>query len=479
MADEEFYNPYDYHRAGLMVDMRKNTSNELSAARADALQSMIDLILQHKKEIVKIPQATTLKGAQDWAAKRPNAGYRVAYTDIGGDEEKEVVVYDKGGRPFMINGYKMKPSDYGLRKAYWEQNPRSEDRAGNPMREWAAEYAWNTKEDPKNMWNRTVNKNSENYDRMKTWGYRMPTKPKTEISPYAIFSKLIAPLVKNVLSDEEFQERIRDSLGGHDDVGDNNFKFLSKIISPISYYRYLYMKLVEQKYFFSLTQSPQIARLVGSYDQFKAYTKKNKATFRTWFIDNILSGARKEKFSERWVSEDTIKDALVNEEIHWDGSDLQDGLVFLIGVDNVQSEGVITTSDGTKFNFIDFMISDRVAAMFLDVLGNKKDSDHREAKKLMDRWKRVAQKSMDNYFKNDKVKRLFFENEKARQKYLENFEKGVPQATSEATAQRQDHGSPLKQSHLVKQQQEEPPTTGGGKTSTEGGSEPTGKPDTE
>ena len=479
MADEEIYNPYDYHRAGLMEDMRKNTSNELSAARADALQSMIDLILQHKKEIVKIPQATTFKGAQDWAAKRPNAGYRVAYTDIGGDPEKEVVVYDKGGRPFMINGYKMKPSDYGLRKAYWEQNPTSEQRAGNPMREWAAEYAWNTKEDPKNMWNRTVNKNSENYEMMKKWGYRMPTKPKTEISPYAIFSKLIAPLVKNVLSDKEFQERIRDSLGGHDETGDNIVKFLSKIISPISYYRYLYMKLVEQKYFFSLTQSPQTARLVGSYDQFKAYTKKNKATFRTWFIDNILSGASKEKFSERWVSVDIIKDALVNEEINWDGSDLQDGLVFLIGVDNVQSEGVLTASDGTKYNFIDFLISDNTAAMFLDVLGDKKDPDHREAKKLMDRWKRVAQKSMDNYFKNEKVKRDFFENEAARQNYKIAVENGTPQATSEATAKRQDHGSPMKQMPIVKQQQEEPPKTGGGTTSTEGGSEPTGKPDTE
>ena len=97
--EDEVYEPYDYHRAGLEEDKRQNTSNELSDARADALQSMIDIILKHKKEITKIPSATTLKGAQAWAAKRPNAGFRVAYTDIGGDPEKEVVVYDKAGRP--------------------------------------------------------------------------------------------------------------------------------------------------------------------------------------------------------------------------------------------------------------------------------------------------------------------------------------------------------------------------------------------
>jgi hypothetical protein len=132
---EEDYPLYNVHRAGLLDDNRKSTSNELSAARESALNDMLNLILNHKKEITKVPSATTFNGAKAWAAKRPGSGFRVEYRDIGGDPEKEVVVFDKAGRPFIVNGYKLKPSDYGLRKAYFEANPTSVDRAGNPMKQ--------------------------------------------------------------------------------------------------------------------------------------------------------------------------------------------------------------------------------------------------------------------------------------------------------------------------------------------------------
>ena len=70
---EEDYPLYNVNRAGLLEDNRKSTSNELSAVRESALNDMISLILRHKKEITKVPSATTFNGAKAWAAKRPGS----------------------------------------------------------------------------------------------------------------------------------------------------------------------------------------------------------------------------------------------------------------------------------------------------------------------------------------------------------------------------------------------------------------------
>ena len=337
---------YNVGRAGLLEDQRKSTHNELSEARESALNDMLDLILHHKKEIAKIPAATTFRGAQEWCAKRPNSGYRAEYRDIGGDEEKEVVVFDKAGRPFMVNGYKLKPSDYGVRKAYWEANPTAEDRAGNPMRSWVTKQVWNTITDDKNVWNKSVNKNVEEYEKLKKLGYRMPSKPKTKVSPYSIFSKTIAPIVTDILDGFNPQSRDFDgclynkfleTLDIAGEPAEENRKFVAKLISPISIYRFLFMRLVEQKYYFACKNSEATRKQVTSYATFKAFMKKNKETFREWFLNNIMDRERKyQQFINSWVSHSIVLNALVKETIQWDGSDIQDGIVFLLGLDNIE-----------------------------------------------------------------------------------------------------------------------------------------------
>ena len=438
---EEDYPLYNVHRAGLEEDLRKSTSNELSAARESALNDMLNLILNHKKEITKVPSATTERGAKAWVAKRPGQGYRVAYKDIGGDPEKEVVVFDKAGRPFMINGYKLKPSDYGLRKAYFEANPTSVDRAGNPMKQWAQDFVWTSKKDPKNVWNRTVSKNNEAYEKMKAWGYRMPTKPKTQISPYAIFSKKIASMVKDVLNGDDLLDRIDSTWNNQSKYGDNNKKILAKIISPISIYRYLFMRLVEQVYYVALTGSPQTQKLVYSYDSFKKFISKNKATFRNWFMENVMDAKQKyEKFQSGFINEEAIKDALVREEINWDGSDLQDGIVFLLGVANINAEFTLVDSkDGEeqRITFKQLLTDNDLAGEILTAVSSKHYSYYKSAKQTIERIKKNAQKSMDAYFKNEKMRKHFFEDPNAAERIINGIQAGVPNATSEASAERQ------------------------------------------
>ena len=62
------------------------------------------------------------------------------------------MVYNKAGRPFIINGYKLKASDYGIRNKFYSQFPRSEDRIGESMRKWTQEQAYDVDEDPDRPW---------------------------------------------------------------------------------------------------------------------------------------------------------------------------------------------------------------------------------------------------------------------------------------------------------------------------------------
>ena len=438
---EEDYPLYNVHRAGLLDDNRKSTSNELSAARESALNDMLNLILNHKKEIIKVPTATTFKGAKDWCAKRPGSGFRAEYRDIGGDPDKEVVVFDKAGRPFMVNGYKLKPSDYGLRKAYFEANPTSVDRAGNPMKQWTQDFVWKSEKDPKNVWNRTVSKNQEEYDKMKAWGYRMPTKPKTQISPYAIFSKTIAADVKTVLKSDDLFNRFAETLGNGGKFGDNNKKILAKIISPISIYRYLFMRLVEQVYYVALTGSPQTQKLVSSYDTYKKFVSRNKATFRNWFMENYMDARHKyERFVSAMINEEVIKDALVREEINWDGSDLQDGIVYLLGPANIDAEfTLVDSNDGEEqeITFKQLLTDNELAGEVLTALSSKHYTYYKSAKQTIEKIKKNAQKSMEAYFKNEKMRKQFFEDSTAADRIIKGIEAGVPNATDDASIERQ------------------------------------------
>ena len=61
---------------------------------------MLTLILDHKKELQKIPAASSLSSATEWARKR---GLRAGEQDFNGDGIPEVVVYNKAGNPWIIN----------------------------------------------------------------------------------------------------------------------------------------------------------------------------------------------------------------------------------------------------------------------------------------------------------------------------------------------------------------------------------------
>ena len=453
---------YDYEhgnvgRLGYMDDNRQYTGNDLTDTNREMLQDMMDIVGKWKKEIVKVPQCTTKRGAEEWVAARPKLGYQVGEEDIYGDSEKEVIVYDRAGRPFMVNGYRLKPSDFGLRKAYWTENPTFEQRVANPMREWAQNWVWDSKVDPENPWNRIVSKNTENYEKMKGWGYRMPTKPKTEASPYSIFSKLIAPMVKKTFHEStEVFVRIMKSLakGRNVSVGRRNREFINKLISPISIYRYLYMRLIEQKFFFDFKNNPATRSSTNSYEKFKYYMKTHKDIIKKKFYKEILSEDMT-SFHTNWVNQEAVYDALVKDDIDWSGADYQDGIVHMLGVKNI-SEGVTSTG----VSFVELLIHNETADTFLNLLESKekKDPEVKAAKKDMERFKKIAQTSMQNYLKNPAILKLFFEDDHAERTYIFAKRQGLPRnAVGENSAKRQmrEVSSPAKKAEEYPSPEEE------------------------
>ena len=77
------YKIEDFDTVGRWEDPNKQSreDSEIRAARKDAFDSMLNLILTHKKDIVKVPACSSYESAQEWASKRP--GYRVVKKDIG------------------------------------------------------------------------------------------------------------------------------------------------------------------------------------------------------------------------------------------------------------------------------------------------------------------------------------------------------------------------------------------------------------
>ena len=350
---------------------------------------------------------------------------------------------------------------------YWTENNTSEKRAGNPMRAWARKKVWHAQESDHSAWDFKVDADPVHYDRFKKWGYRMPTKPKTQIAPYAIFSKLIAPMVSDMVDgDGEVYSglylRIAGKLGEEQGQhGEKNGKFMMKIVSPISIYRYLWMRLVEQKYFFSLRRSPATTRQVQSYKQYKDYVKRHPAELREWFMRVVLDGPKKDKFMSGWVNPAAIVDNMIKGEADLDGSDLQDGLVFLLSPVNLQDAEPVTwsdtkTKDEVSATFGELIVNNDAADSFLRAV-NSKAKGTAKLKKRLEKWKRNAQRSMDSYFKDPKVIQQFFESDQAWEAFLAGVEQQLPNTTTEEGLEMQKTiASPAKEHPVVSENQMEP-----------------------
>ena len=376
--------------------------------KTDLVEDMLDIILKHKKEIRKIPQCSHINGAQDWARKRR---LEAREADLDHDGTPEVVVFEKDGQtPYVVNGYALKPSDYAVRHEYWKTHQKDWQRVGEPMGDWI-KGAYTYEEDPDNRWNKKNIKTTKLGDDLSKWdGFRMPTKPKKQASPYSIFSKLIAPMVKKLF----VSDWIRKTMHIEHTEGKNEFYYpliWNKFVSPISIYRFLYLRLVEQKFYYKQLLDLQVANpgktveeLGYTYERFKRDLKKNNAVFVKWFYDTYLVGTRKESFNKNAVNMSLIEQNMIKGEANFDGADANDGLIHLLGGGHTflnKSDPVYIDEDETPIFFQDLICNENCAKEFYDILIDKEHPQYRRAKAAVAFFKQTAADYVKNIFFSD------------------------------------------------------------------------------
>jgi hypothetical protein len=381
---------------GQGVDMRQpRETTGISANREALLDDMLDLILKHKKELKKVPAASHITTATEWAKKR---GLSATTKDLDGDGTQETIVWDKSGRyPYVVNGYKLAQSDYPLRNAYWGSHTTAEDRAFEPMDDRVRDKVYHTTKNASNEWVTDRVELTEAGKKLKEWGYGMPTKPKKTMTPYAIFSKLIAGDVALAFEHKLMQQR----LGVTNITNEDYAKILRKIVSPIHIYRALYIRMVEQKFYFKKIDENGGQPL--TYKQFKKFLKEERGrnAFNKWFYEECLEGETKGELHHTKFNIGTVVDNLIPvpfSNIVWTNKLHEVNVLANLMSRNLWNETepfVVIDSQGYTFKQV--IQDDELAHQVMEILDDKSDSRHRMVKKNIEICKKFATASTQTY----------------------------------------------------------------------------------
>ena len=406
-------------RLGRGTDMRDKTETEgISDNRKELLDDLLDIILKHKKEIRKVPQASHITTATEYAKKR---GLSATQVDLDNDGTPETVVWDRSGRfPYIVNGYKLAPSDYHVRNAYWGTHPNSEDRVEEPMDDWIDNKVYKTTGRKDNRWITDRIEVLEQGRKLQDWsGYSMPTKPKRVMSPYSVFSKLIAPMVKGVWREKAFYDAFGIELSKEGvSYTDQIFR---KIISPIAIYRALYLRMIEQKFYFVKCDANGGQPI--NYASFKKYLKeeRGKKEFYNWFFTNCLQGADKSEFNPKYVNMDLVVETLVPK-LEGDKIRQIDVLFHLLGEANWNNPNPFVIDSGTQYTLQDVLKNDNVAKIVFAILQDKDHPYFRAVKKNLEIARKTSQMSTDAYIGKSNVANIIVDNE-AYTKYKDSIRK--------------------------------------------------------
>ena len=380
----------------------------ISKNSEDLIDSMLNLIVNHKKALKVIPQCSHPDTAREWASKR---GLSVSTPDLDNDPAtQEVVVWDKSGkRPYVVNGYKLTKSDYPTRNAYWGSHKTAEERVEEPMDEWIENKVYNIKKRPDNQWVTDSIGLGEVGHQIERYGYGLPTKPKKMMTPYAVFSKLIASTVSDFWIEDIVQKR----LGVENITNFDYSKILRKIISPITIYRVLYLILIEQKFLFHLIDKNGGNAI--SYKTFKKYIKEDrgKAAFYDWFYNTRLTGDQKESLNHTLFNTGVVADVLIPKAFSEINFSQPLGIVFilanLIGRSLWTREVPFVTMDGKSYTFKEVIQDDNVAFNVNELLNDPADENKqakRSLKKQIEICKKISQSAIDDYLSPKNIEAL-------------------------------------------------------------------------
>jgi hypothetical protein len=394
----------------------RNVVDGVSEKKAKLYDAVMKIVLDNKMEMRKVPLAASMATAPAYAEKL-GPHFEAQKVDLNKDGVPDTIIWNrKTMTPAYINGYKLVKSDWAAKDAYYTSHPTEAKRINEPYSDWKNNYKtfFNMEyPDPENPYNRNVEV-KKGFKKYAKEGWFLPGKPQKKRTPYNIFCSIVKYFVDQWRNGNMIKY-LNNIASGDKQAGPSCVSFVNHIISPISMYRLLFVKTVLRPYFYTLIKQGSIP---NNYKVFKEFCKTHETDFDNWFKDNYLQfdGTSTEPhwtFNPKHINVTVLNDVLVNGELNCDGADVEDGLVFLLGVDNF-------TNDEIRNTFVDLLANEAFAADFLAKLNYKgKDKAALSEKKKMKRWltvfKKNAQYSTNWLLKSNIAE--FYQNPKAMAKY--------------------------------------------------------------
>ena len=157
------------------------------------LDDLINIILNAKKDIVKVNGLDDYETAANYAEKH---GLRISEEseDINHDGVDDVVLYNKQGRPVIVNGYKLVPSKQPLRKEFLRAKREGDlDNPSEGYRGWVKQVYGAGEFNDQGERELAYDKHNlpPDLQRLKLAGWQIPNAPKREKSMHQRIMDLV------------------------------------------------------------------------------------------------------------------------------------------------------------------------------------------------------------------------------------------------------------------------------------------------
>ena len=271
-----------YGKLGHLTDQRKPRAG-VGQTTEQVFNNLIDVILNAKKDIIRINGLDDYETAKQYAEKR-NLRISEKETDINHDGVNDVILYNKAGNPVIVNGYKLVPSQQPVRKLY--QAARRMDTLTKPedgMRGFVKQLYGASDEWDDETGEREVRYSNDNppaeLAKLHGRGWVLPAAPRKKLSAFQQVMKIIKDRYAI------YKKEVMDA---------SDKKWVNGILPRFKLFSLVYLDSIEREAWHNIGNAiqQQIYEESGgdpfvAYELFKKHKESNKKEFREWLTDNI------------------------------------------------------------------------------------------------------------------------------------------------------------------------------------------------